>query len=316
MNMNFYINEEFAKLIPPLSSDELHNLEQSLLNEGCLHALVVWNNTIIDGHHRYAICSKHGISFDVVEKTGLETELDVKLWMINNQFSRRNLPTETRLALAYKFKQFEVEKAKERQGTRNDLVESDTNIAQPVGRSETSEYENRGRGTLGEIAKRAGVSHTTAEQYDTIQRKGTDEQKAEVAEGRSSIKKMYNEIKKANRLEKDPNPDNSSQLSTNGVMSIQEHITGIYDALEGFNNYKDMVAIRYWLSNTSLSQNDNFRSTVLDVEKQKKVVTRSLTVLSEGVDDLEFLVNRCKHFVSIETQKDKKFLNEYNKYYG
>ena len=316
MNMNFYINEEFAKLIPPLSSDELHNLEQSLLNEGCLHALVVWNNTIIDGHHRYAICSKHGISFDVVEKTGLETELDVKLWMINNQFSRRNLPTETRLALAYKFKQFEVEKAKERQGTRNDLVESDTNIAQPVGRSETSGYENRGRGTLGEIAKRAGVSHTTAEQYDTIQRKGTDEQKAEVAEGRSSIKKMYNEIKKANRLEKDPNPDNSSQLSTNGVMSIQEHITGIYDALEGFNNYKDMVAIRYWLSNTSLSQNDNFRSTVLDVEKQKKVVTRSLTVLSEGVDDLEFLVNRCKHFVSIETQKDKKFLNEYNKYYG
>lgn len=323
MNMNFHINEEFAKLIPPLSSDELYNLEQSLLNEGCLHALVVWNNTIIDGHHRYAICSKHGISFKVVEKTGLETELDVKLWMINNQFSRRNLPTETRLALAYKFKEFEVERARERKlanlkqfSEQTKSTEISDIEAQPVGHREELEKDDRSRGALGEIAKRAGVSHTTAEQYDTIQRKGTDEQKAEVAEGRSSIKKMYNEIKKANKLEKEPNPYNSSQLSTNGVMSIQEHITGIYDALEGFNNYKDMVAIRYWLSNTSLSQNDNFRSTVLDVEKQKKVVTRNLTVLSEGVDDLEFLVNRCKHFVSVETQKDKKFLNEYNKYYG
>ena len=35
--------------------------------------------------------------------------------MINNQFSRRNLPTETRLALAYRFKDFEAEKAKARQ---------------------------------------------------------------------------------------------------------------------------------------------------------------------------------------------------------
>lgn len=112
------------------------------------------------------------------------------------------MSTETRLALAYRFKELEAQKAKERQGARNDLVESDTNIAQPVGRSETSEYENRGRGTLGEIAKRAGVSHTTAEQYDAIQRKGTNEQKAEVAEGKSSIKKVYTKIQKAERLEK------------------------------------------------------------------------------------------------------------------
>jgi hypothetical protein len=91
------------------------------------------------------------------------------------------LPTETRLALAYRFKEFEAEKAKERQGTRNDLVDSDINIAQPVGRSKTFECKNRGRGTLSEIAKKAGVSHTTAEQYDTIQRKGSEEQKAEVA---------------------------------------------------------------------------------------------------------------------------------------
>lgn len=200
--MELIINPEFQNLIPSLNLEELSSLEASLKHEGCRDPLVVWNNTIIDGHHRYAICTKHSISFDVVEKSELETELDVKLWMINNQFSRRNLPTETRLALAYRFKEFEADKAKERQGTRNDLVDSDINIAQPVGRSKTFECKNRGRGTLGEIAKKAGVSHTTAEQYDTIQRKGSEEQKAEVAEGKSSIKKVYTQIQKAERLEK------------------------------------------------------------------------------------------------------------------
>ena len=109
--------------------------------------------------------------------------------------------TETRLALAYKFKEFEVEKVKARQGTRNDLVESETNIAPLVGRSEDLENKIRERGALSEIAKRAGVSHTTAEQYDAIQRKGTEEQKAEVASGNVSIKKVYTQIQKAERLE-------------------------------------------------------------------------------------------------------------------
>jgi len=113
--MELIFNNEFCNLIPPLSPEELSSLEASLKHEGCRDSLVVWNNTIIDGHHRYAICTKHGISFNIVEKPELETELDVKLWMINNQFSRRNLPTETRVALAYRFKELEAQKAKERQ---------------------------------------------------------------------------------------------------------------------------------------------------------------------------------------------------------
>ena len=203
--MELIINPEFQNLIPPLSSEELSLLEVSLKHEGCRDPLVVWNNTIIDGHHRYTICNKYGISFDVVEKTGLETELDVKLWMVNNQFSRRNLPTETRLALAYRFKELEAEKAKERQlanlkqfSEKEEAAEtSHLTDSLPVGLRE----ENKGK-TLEIIAQKAGVSRATAEQYDAIQRKGTDKQKAEVAEGKSSIKKVYTKIQKAERLEK------------------------------------------------------------------------------------------------------------------
>lgn len=54
--MNLKINKEFEELIPPLTIEEEENLENSLKNEGCRDALVVWNGTIVDGHHRYKIC--------------------------------------------------------------------------------------------------------------------------------------------------------------------------------------------------------------------------------------------------------------------
>lgn len=202
--MELAINPEFQNLIPSLSPEELSSLEASLKHEGCRDPLVVWNNTIIDGHHRYAICTKHGISFDVVEKSELETELDVKLWMINNQFSRRNLPTETRLALAYRFKEFEAEKAKERmQATQFKEIDNTASklVYTPQLDNATPENTEKGR-ALEAIAKRAGVSHMTAFQYDKIQQQGTEEQKAEVAEGKSSIKKVYTKIQKAERLER------------------------------------------------------------------------------------------------------------------
>ncbi len=161
------INTEFQELIPPLSLEELESLEESIIAEGCRDSLVTWGNTIIDGHHRYAICHKNYIPFTTVnKKQELETELDVKLWMINNQFSRRNLPTETRLALAYRFKEFEAEKARWRQlasfkefSEEETLEVSQFTVSAPV----HTRQDNQGR-TLEVIAKMAGVSARTADQ--------------------------------------------------------------------------------------------------------------------------------------------------------
>jgi len=113
------------------------------------------------------------------------------------------IPTETRLALAYKFKEFEAEKAKERMQSTQFKTSDDT-ASLPVGypQDNSSELESTKGKTLEIIAQKAGVSRATAEQYDAIQRKGTEEQKAEVAEGKSSIKKVYTQIQKTERLEK------------------------------------------------------------------------------------------------------------------
>lgn len=119
---------------------------------------------------------------------------------------------ETRLALAYRFKEFEAEKAKERQlsnlkqfSEQEAVIEEDAVL--PLahqyanGHNEEKDDLKSSKGkTLEIIAQKAGVSTRTAEQYDAIQRKGSEEQKAEVAEGKSSIKKVYTQIQKAERL--------------------------------------------------------------------------------------------------------------------
>jgi hypothetical protein len=123
--------------------------------------------------------------------------------MINNQFSRRDLTTETRLALAYQFKEFEAEKAKARmeatQFKEVDITAS-APVCSPENSNTTAETQECSKGkTLEVIAKKAGVSTRTAEQYDAIQRKGTEEQKAEVFSGNFSIKKVYSQIIKFGR---------------------------------------------------------------------------------------------------------------------
>lgn len=52
------IDPEFKNLIRPLRREEYRQLELNLVREGCREDIVVWNNTIVDGHNRYEICNK------------------------------------------------------------------------------------------------------------------------------------------------------------------------------------------------------------------------------------------------------------------
>ena len=61
------IDNEFQRLIPPLSADEFNQLEQNILQEGIRDALVTWNGILIDGHNRYSIAKKHNLPYKTVE---------------------------------------------------------------------------------------------------------------------------------------------------------------------------------------------------------------------------------------------------------
>lgn len=95
MNPTLTIDPEFEAKCPPLTEDELAQLEENILEEGLvLMPLIVWNNTIVDGHNRYKIAQKHpGIEFRIHEKQ-FNNRYEALSWICNNQLGRRNLTPE------------------------------------------------------------------------------------------------------------------------------------------------------------------------------------------------------------------------------
>ena len=102
--MNITVNEELLAYIDPLTEDEKSALERSILAEGCRDALVLWGDVLVDGHNRYAICSKHGIPFNTVQSQLFKSMDDVHLWMIEQHLGRRSLSDFQRGVLALRKK--------------------------------------------------------------------------------------------------------------------------------------------------------------------------------------------------------------------
>ena len=107
------IDEEFRSLIPPLTEAEYKILEESVLKEGCREPLTIWNNIILDGHHRYKICTEHNIPFKTQE-IELSSREEAKVWIINNQLGRRNIPDFVKFELVYKKKKILLEMGREK----------------------------------------------------------------------------------------------------------------------------------------------------------------------------------------------------------
>jgi hypothetical protein len=90
--MTVIIHPDLQSLIPPLSPEERVQLEANLLKDGCRDALIVWQEEqiLLDGHHRYAVCTQHGLPYHIQELSLPDMDA-ARLWMIQNQLGRRNL---------------------------------------------------------------------------------------------------------------------------------------------------------------------------------------------------------------------------------
>lgn len=100
------IEPEFRDKIPPLSDDEFSKLEENILSDGEVREpLVVWHNTIIDGHHRWKIIQQHPEIPYKVKQMDFPDKWSAIVWMCRNQLGRRNITDEQRTVLigeAYK----------------------------------------------------------------------------------------------------------------------------------------------------------------------------------------------------------------------
>ena len=103
------VDPEFQGKIPPLTFEELNQLEANILRDGrIINPIIVWEGLIVDGHNRFTIAKKHPeIPFTVHEKE-FSSRYEAIIWICKNQLGRRNLTPEQKSYLIGK--QYEAEK--------------------------------------------------------------------------------------------------------------------------------------------------------------------------------------------------------------
>ena len=177
------VDSEFKELIPPLSFEELTQLSENIAKDGCRDPLVIWNNTLVDGHNRYDICNRLKLPFKTIERA-FENRSEVIEWIINNQFGRRNLNSYIRATLALRLGSEIAARAK-------------INLKTSSGGKNPQPFQKSGKAvhTDKELAKLAGVSHDTIFKVNKIEEKGSEEVKKSLAKGEISINEAHKKIK-------------------------------------------------------------------------------------------------------------------------
>ena len=86
------IDPEFRDKIPPLTEEEFTLLEENILTDGAVFSpLIVWDNTILDGHNRYEIIQKHPELTYAVQRLPFDNRYEAISWICKHQLGRRNL---------------------------------------------------------------------------------------------------------------------------------------------------------------------------------------------------------------------------------
>lgn len=198
MTLQIQIDNELKALIPPLKKEEFEQLEANIVLDGCRDPLVVWNDILIDGHNRHAICTKHNISFNV-NPISFESKAHARIWMRNNQKGRRNLPEAwlIELELGNKEDLAEIGRAKYKETvgrpSKEIVIKNDNDLSTP-------EPKQVKHNTQKKIAESAGVSTGQVAQAEIVRRDAPDLwEKAKTQE--ITIGAAYKQVKKKKKQE-------------------------------------------------------------------------------------------------------------------
>lgn len=153
-------NENYKRLIPLLSLDELCQLEQSIIRDGCQEPVYVWNNTIIYGYSLYEIYTRLQIPF-TIQSIHFKNCEEAIAWICTNHLLCLNITDETRRYLLGK--RYEMEKILRttnnigsHQHRKNEVKSAQ--MTEPV-------FEKSSFHTSEWLAKEYRISHSTIEKY-------------------------------------------------------------------------------------------------------------------------------------------------------
>ena len=183
------IKEEFKNLIPALSVEEYAQLEANILEEGIREPIITWNGYIIDGHNRFSIAQRFDLEYKTTSKH-FTSEIDVKIWMANNQLGRRNLSDYVKGELYETIEKLEKEKGEK-------------NLKTNIGEGQRLSLNDKGKkhNTQKIVANKLGWSTGKKAQFDVVKKKAPEEVKEKLRNNELTIHAAYQEIKKEEKKE-------------------------------------------------------------------------------------------------------------------
>lgn len=181
------IDNDFKNLLPELTAEEYTGLERDIVKHGILSPIILWNDTIVDGHNRYAIAQAHRMPDSVIptKEIKFSSRDEAIAWILRHQLGRRNLTDFQRNEIALKHEEVIARQMKERMSDGGKGGSGD----HPLSNEDKTTKRK-------ELAKIAGTSEASIQRTKLILDQGTPEQIERVRKGEKSIGGMVNEIKK------------------------------------------------------------------------------------------------------------------------
>lgn len=179
------VDEELERVAPPLAENELEILKADIFEHGCKFPLIVWGDTIVDGHNRYRICREEGIPFGI-EQMDFADKTEAKLWIVKNQLGRRNLKPFQRCEMVLPLENELKEEAEKRRVALR--------AGMPILADEKTTREV--------LANMAGVAHGTLDKVKVLIIEADEETLNKLRSGDMKIHTAYAAVKKKNRPKK------------------------------------------------------------------------------------------------------------------
>jgi ParB-like chromosome segregation protein Spo0J/N6-adenosine-specific RNA methylase IME4 len=230
------INPTFRDLVRHLDEEEFSGLERQILKWGVREPLVTWNGYLVDGHHRYKICSKHGLKFQTVEYH-FENEDAAGDYILENQLDKRNVTYFEKVEIIKKLEERRLQRAaKDRQGERTDLTDSKAtpdNVPHNCG-----ERKDREKEVDRQLAEKAGVSHQTIHKASKIIDFGSEELKQQLRDDKVSIDAAYRNLKAEEAGHEDKFPKESYRVFYADF--FEQDCSAGWEPIENFSDLKNI----------------------------------------------------------------------------
>ena len=284
------IDEGFKTLIRPLAEQEFNQLEESILQDGILNPVIVTSDyVVIDGHYRYSVAQKHNLKIPI-KIMDFNSRNDIELWIIKNQFARRNLSKYERGLLALRLKPIIAMKAKQKQ------IESGGAVPQ---KSTKPPIETRK-----EIAEIAGISHDTIAKIELIDNEATDEMKRLVINKELSINKAY-------KLIRNINPKHKSLLSNTknfvpcSFFDDPDFLLSLCQfLLDNEKEVMDILALKWTINDAKTAWQEEARKEGIDIGKIQNSEEIALKMLHK-----DKTLDEIHEFTNLSVQRIKELAN-------